>query len=69
MTSSSIVHVAQVDHFRAEMGRLGLGDIGRPDDLVGQHQVHHPHPGCLGLGPELGHLVGGHKAQVHQHVD
>ena len=34
-------HFTQVDHLGPEMRRLGLGDIGGADDLVGQHQIHH----------------------------
>ena len=49
MTSSAILQLAEVDDFRAEMRGLGLGDVRRPDDLVGHQQVHHAHAGRLRL--------------------
>ena len=60
---------AEVDDFRAEMGGLGLGDVGRPHHLVGHHQVHHAHARLGGFAPQFGHLLGGHKTQVHQDID
>ena len=62
------LQLAEVDHFRAEMSGLGLGDIGWAHHLVGHQQVHHPHAGGFGFAPRLGHLVGGHEAQVNQDV-
>ena len=61
--------LGEVDDFGAEVGGLGLGDIGGADDLVGDHQVHHAHPGGLGFVRGLRHLVGGDKAEVHQDID
>ena len=43
------LQLVEVDDFGAEMGGLGLGDVGRADDFVGQHQVHQAHPGGLPL--------------------
>src|SRR6266853_2030702 len=41
-------HFVEVDDFGAEVGSLGLGDIGRPDNFVGQHQIHQADAGSLG---------------------
>ena len=43
------LQAAELNDFRAELGGLGLGDIRRADELVGQQQVHHAHAGSFGF--------------------
>ena len=59
---------AEVDHFGAEMRRLGLGDIGRPHHLVGHQEVYDPHAGRLRFLPRFVHLFGGYETQVNQDI-
>ena len=56
----------QLNHFRAELRRLGLGHVRRANELVGQHQIHHAHARRLGFGARSGDLLGVHEAEVHQ---
>ena len=49
MTSSVNLQTAEVDDFRAELRGLGLGDVRRADDLVGQQQIHHADAGSFGF--------------------
>jgi hypothetical protein len=49
MTSSGILNLRKVYNLSSEVSCLGLGYIGRLDELVGQHQVHHTHIRRLGF--------------------
>ena len=62
------LEVGQVNHFRTELGCLGLSNVTRTDDLVGHQQIHHAHAGGIGLLTRLGNLVGGDEAEVNQQV-
>src|SRR5205809_704945 len=55
--------------FRAEMRGLCLGDVRRPDNFIGQHQIDQTDSGRLGLDSERSDLLSGHKTEVQQHVD
>ena len=60
--------LAQIDDFGAEMGSLGLGDIGWANDFVSQHQIDHTDARGLGLCAEGCRLVRADEAQVHQDI-
>ena len=48
------------------MGGLGLSQDGAADELLLQHQVHHPQPGGLRLRTRCLHLAARHVPQVNQ---
>jgi len=53
---------------RAELRGLRLRHVRRPDELVGQQQIHHAHVRSLGLRARLGDLLGVYEAEVHQQI-
>ncbi len=68
MTSIRNLHCGQVDDFGAELGGLGLGDVGLLDDFIGQQKIDHAHAGGAGFCAGVGDLVGGHSSEIDQNV-
>ena len=60
------LHRREMDDFRAELRRLGLGDVPGPDDFVGDQIIYNA--GSARFRTRLGDLFSRCKAQVHQHV-
>ena len=59
----------EVDDFGAEVGGLGLGDVGGADDLVRQQvRSSDPHARTAGLCPGRVHLGGRYKTGVRQNI-
>ena len=68
MTSSSIFTSLRLTTSAPKCAALAWVTSAGRTSLLASMQIHHAHAGGLGFLPQLGHLVGGHEAQVHQHV-